>query len=41
MWSRSGQSGHPCLFQDFSRKAFSIGDCIGCEFVINNFYLLS
>ena len=41
MLNRSGESGHPCLFQDFSRKAFSIGYHIGCEFVINSFYLLS
>uniref|UniRef100_A0A8D1T283 Uncharacterized protein n=1 Tax=Sus scrofa TaxID=9823 RepID=A0A8D1T283_PIG len=39
--NNSGESGHPCLVPDFSRKAFSfshIEHYICCAFVTNSFY---
>ena len=35
---RRGESGHPCLVLDFSKKAFSFEYYIGYGFVINSFY---
>ena len=40
--NKSGESEHPCLVPDFSRKEvlhlFSFEYYIGCGFVINGFY---
>ena len=38
MLNRRGESGHPCLVPDFSRKAFTLEYYIGCGFVIHSFY---
>ena len=38
--NRSGESEHPCLLPEFSKKvsAFTMEYYIGCEFVMNDFY---
>ena len=43
MLNKNGNSGHPCLIPDFSRKDvcfLSIEHYIGCVFVINGFYYI-
>ena len=41
MLNKSGESGHPCLIPDFSRKAFSfslLSIILAMGFVLNGFY---